>query len=288
MYRIEQIIKEGKLFYTIDLVDGVHIIDVYEMNAEVAEELSPRIEGEWQFVVLNVKNEKVLNYKGDNTVGQLIGGMKEHGFDSYFKGETPEFSILREGDLSLKFDFRNPKHNPQLHKYKVRSTIQEYSKGKRVLNMFPGISDLSVVALKGGATHVTEFKDFTLQEQSDFLKNLNDADLDKIEQIDGDFETALKNLEEPYQRFELILADLSVLERFFPEAAKSFKEGHKDTIRNLQHMQLEPNGILILVSDDLEFHLDGYIRPGADRLTKYLSGAEYGEQKMFHAYAFYK
>ncbi len=288
MYRVEQRLINDKLKYSVDLVDGVHIVDVYDMDEEVASVLSPKIENEWQFVVLNIKNKESLNHTSDTTVGQLIKGMKEHDFDSYFKGDTPEFSILREGNLSLKYDFRNPKHNPELHKYKLRQTIQEYSKGKKVLNPFPGISDLTVSAFLGGATEVTELEEYMCLDESKFLKNLNDIDLDLIETVQGEYENGIEYLVEKHFRFDLVVIDLSVLERDFPSDAKKFKEAHKDIIRNIQHVLLEQNGILILVSDDMEFHLDNYIRPGADRLTKYLTGEEYSPLKLFHGYAFYK
>ncbi len=286
MYRIEQLIKEEALFYTIDEVDSIQIIDIYSLDQEVSDALSERIKST-ENVVVNVKSRGLLDSESDNHLGEIFKIMKQADFDSYVKGTVPEFAILREENVSLKFDFVHSEKNPQLFKYRLRQTIAEYSKNKRVLNMFPGISDLTAAAIGGEATHVVEFSDFALKEQSDFTKNLNDVS-DKVQQIEGDFESAMQALEQPYQRFELIIAELSVLERYFPEASTSFKENHKNTIRNMQHMQLEQNGILILVSDDLNFHLDSYIRPGADRLTKYLSGKEYGEQKQFHAYAFYK
>lgn len=288
MYRVEQKIINDKLMYCVDLVDGVRVVDVYDMDEETAKELSPKIENEWELVTLNVKNKEVLNHISDTPLGQLIKGMKEHDFDSYFKGNIPEFSIQREGNLSLKYDFRNSKHNPELHKYKVRSTIQEYSKGKKVLNLFPGISDLTVSAFLGGATEVTELEEYMVLDESKFLKSLNDIDLDLIETVQGGYEKGIEYLVEKHFRFDLVVVDLSVLERGFPDDAKKFKADHKDIVRNIQHILLEQNGILILVSDDMEFHLDNYIRPGADRLTKYLTGEEYSPLKLFHGYAFYK
>jgi 23S rRNA G2069 N7-methylase RlmK/C1962 C5-methylase RlmI len=290
MYRKEQKLKNDKLMYSVDLVDEVYIVDVFEIDEETSEELNTKLEG-WDNVVLNIRNPMLFDFVSTNKsnyIGELISMMKKADFDSYVKGKLPELTILREGSLSLKYDFLKTEHNPELHKYKVRQTINEYSKGKKVLNLFPGISDLTVAAFQGGASEVTELEEYVCLDESKFLKKLNDIDLDLIETIQGNYETGIEYMVEKHFRFDLVVIDLSVLERDFPEEAKKFKLDHKDIIRNIQHVLLEQNGILIFISDDMEFHLDNYIRPGADRLTKYLTGEEYSPLKMFHGYAFYK
>jgi 23S rRNA G2069 N7-methylase RlmK/C1962 C5-methylase RlmI len=290
MYRKEQKLKNDKLMYSVDQCDEVRIVDLYQIDEETSEELNLKLEA-WENVVLNIKNPMLFDFVSTNKsnyVGELIAMMKKADFDSYVKGKLPELTVLREGNLSLKYDFLKTEHNPELHKYKVRSTIQEYSKGKKVLNLFPGISDLTVSAFLGGATEVTELEEYMCLDESKFLKKLNDIDLDLIETILGEYEAGIEYMVEKHFRFDLVVIDLSVLERDFPDDAKKFKENHKDIIRNIQHILLEQNGILILVSDDMEFHLDNYIRPGADRLTKYLTGEEYAPLKLFHGYAFYK
>jgi 23S rRNA G2069 N7-methylase RlmK/C1962 C5-methylase RlmI len=290
MYRKEQKLKNEKLMYSVDLIDEVHIVDVFEIDEETSEELNNKLEG-WDNVVLNIRNPMLFDFVSTNKsnyVGELIAAMKKADFDSYVKGSLPELTILREGNLSLKYDFLKTEHNPELHKYKVRQTIQEYSKGKKVLNLFPGISDLTISAFLGGATEVTEVEEYMCLDESKFLKKLNDIDSDLIETVQGEYEKGIEYMVEKHFRFDLVVVDLSVLERDFPVDAKKFKTDHKDIIRNMQHILLEQNGILILISDDMEFHLDNYIRPGADKLTKYLTGEEYSPLKLFHGYAFYK
>ncbi len=69
----------------------------------------------------------------------------------------------------------------------------------------------------------------------------------------------------------------------------NFQLNHKNVIKTLQNYILHPNGIMILLIRDSSFILDPYIRPGADRITKYTLSQNLIKTnvKPHQSYAFY-
>lgn len=98
----------------------------------------------------------------------------------------------------------------------------------------------------------------------------------------GEEEEFLKLARETYSKFDYIL--ILNPEENFPE----FKVEHKEIIRDLQRNFLTYNGTIILVTNDKEFRLDEYIKPGADKLTKQILSKDERKNSPLQIYAFYK
>ncbi|RMD77134.1 hypothetical protein D6810_01865 [Candidatus Dojkabacteria bacterium] len=75
-----------------------------------------------------------------------------------------------------------------------------------------------------------------------------------------------------------------------PEAGNlEFRKSHKEIIRTINNQVLEAGGITLLIIRDQDFILDPYIRPGADRITKFTIPENLArkEKKPHQAFAFY-
>jgi hypothetical protein len=110
------------------------------------------------------------------------------------------------------------------------------------------------------------------------------------ERIDKWAESPIKFVElasETKTRYDLVLL-INPEEYFTDSGEESFEEIHKELIREIQRLLLDTSGILILETHKEGFHLNEYVKPGADKLTKKVLTEEQRQTSTLQAYAFYK
>jgi 23S rRNA G2069 N7-methylase RlmK/C1962 C5-methylase RlmI len=122
------------------------------------------------------------------------------------------------------------------------------------------------------------------QTQSNITIISTDTNVTKNNRVDlwsEDVDKFIDLAKETGTKFDLVLL-------INPESYEMFEENHKEMIRTIQTQLLSETGILLFITHKKDFKLDGYIRPGADKLTKKVMPDELKEEKTFQAYAFYR
>jgi hypothetical protein len=142
---------------------------------------------------------------------------------------------------------------------KILDLIKEYSSNRRVLIIKDTPEDYVQSSESGNALEVTS----------------NDGE-DPVAFLD-----LCKSTSEVF--------DLIVIHSDAFKDIEDFKiqETHADLIRDVMRSILEDAGILLFIVRENDFVISGYIKPGADKLTKKMIPEELKESKPFQIWAFY-
>ncbi|MBT8491872.1 MAG: class I SAM-dependent rRNA methyltransferase [Deltaproteobacteria bacterium] len=157
---------------------------------------------------------------------------------------------IREGDLKFNCDVTAPLSTGLFHDLRLgRESIQRWSKGRRVVNLFSYTGAISVYAQHGGATEVCAV-DVAAKAHARARRNftLNGFDSEKPEHIAGDAFKVLAKMKERNRTFDLAVID--------PPAFASGSRGGKpwSAVKNYGELVaatldvLEPEGVLAAVS----------------------------------------
>lgn len=165
-----------------------------------------------------------------------------------FGDNIPDKILFKENDIYFYSDIVNGhKTGFYLDQRDNRFLIQEFSKGKNILNCFSYTGGFSVYALKAGANFVTNID--TSANSLNLLvdnHNINNIQQDKYLNIEGDVFKILRDFRDEGKKFDLIILDPPK----FAESATNIKKaakGYKD-INLLAIRLLNPGGILFTFS----------------------------------------
>lgn len=165
--------------------------------------------------------------------------------------------------------------------YKIlREIISTYANNKSILSLFTGNGEVILPALK------KQFKEFhVVGSDANFKQNLelNEIEESRVTIWEESYEDFLEICRSSYTKFDLIILDFSMR-----NVSREILDKHADIIKTLQEKFLNNGGILIFVTDYKDFVMNGYIRPGADKLTKQTLGKEFAELKSHQSFAFYE
>ena len=154
----------------------------------------------------------------------------------------------------------------------ILEAVGEYSKNKKFLDLSGQDGSYSIIALESGAkVTINEDRQEVLDTISkDLPFNIMAMDLDSF----------LDLCDDTNESFDMIVLHS---DRF----AKDFdlQRDHKELIRRVQNRLLNDAGTLFFVVRDNSFVLDGYLKPGADKLTQKMNEDEHN--KTFQVWAFY-
>lgn len=160
----------------------------------------------------------------------------------------------------------------------VLDEIQRHNHAINILVLFHFKSDLLNEILNRTSANITLVS-----------TDLNIDDSNRVDKWSEDPFKFIDLAKETYSRFDLIL--LINPEEYFNTKNDSnftFESTHKEMFRDIQRYLLKDSGIIIFLTHQPHFKLDGYIKPGADKLTKQVLTEEERDQSSLQAYAFYK
>lgn len=162
--------------------------------------------------------------------------------------DPPELVEIREGGLRFLVDLRQGhKTGLYLDQWENRSALAEYASGADVLNCFAYTGGFGLYALQSGAKSVTNIE--TSSSALQLLQRqiaLNDLDIAKTEQIEGDVFKILRQFRDAGRQFDVIVLDPPK----FAESRHQIKgasRGYKD-INLLAFKLIRPGGILLTFS----------------------------------------
>ncbi len=160
----------------------------------------------------------------------------------------PERILIKENGINFYADIANGhKTGFYLDQRDNRLLLQNFSKGKNILNCFSYTGGFSVYALKGLANFVTNIdSSSTALKLSEENHLINDIDSKKHKNIEGDVFKILRNFRDEGKKFDLIILDPPK----FAESASNINKasrGYKD-INLLAMKLLNENGILFTFS----------------------------------------
>lgn len=160
----------------------------------------------------------------------------------------PERILFKENGINFYADIANGhKTGFYLDQRDNRLILQDFSKGKNVLNCFSYTGGFSVYALKGQANFVTNIdsssNSLKLSEENHLLNNIDSS---KYQNIEGDVFKVLRSFRDECKKFDLIILDPPK----FAESASNINKaarGYKD-INLLAMKLLNQNGVLFTFS----------------------------------------
>ena len=165
-----------------------------------------------------------------------------------FGEEPPSEIAIYEGEIKYFADIKTGhKTGFYLDQRNNRRMIKEYCNGKEVLNCFSYSGGFGILALKAGASHITN-----IDSSADSLKMveknifLNGLDASKSDQVEGDVFKILRTYRDSGKNFDVIVLDP-------PKFAESKSQldgalrGYKD-INLLAFKLLKPGGVLFTFS----------------------------------------
>jgi 23S rRNA (cytosine1962-C5)-methyltransferase len=224
------------------------IVDRYD-NLLVVQILSAGIE-KWREVIFDILKEETgienILERSDVEVRKLEGLEERTGIIS---GQLPqpEIEIVENGIFFYVDVVRGQKTGFYIDQRLNRRAIQDFSKGKDVLNCFSYTGAFSVNALKAGASHVTSI-DSSVEANQLAFKNLalNNIPPERYTILSADVFHELRTMRDKALSFDLIILDPP---KFAPTAAqvRSAARGYKD-INLLAFKLLRPGGILATFS----------------------------------------
>jgi 23S rRNA (cytosine1962-C5)-methyltransferase len=165
-----------------------------------------------------------------------------------FGNDPPSELLIIENEMKYNVDIKSGhKTGFYLDQRENRRKIKDYSQGKDVLNCFSYTGGFGITALANGATKVTNI-DSSAESLKMIEKNiaLNNLDLSRSEQVEGDVFKILRSYRDSGNSFDLIVLDP-------PKFAESKNQlegalrGYKD-INLLAFKLLKPGGILFTFS----------------------------------------
>lgn len=199
---------------------------------ELLPELLPEIRTIYERSDLDVRAKEGLEPR----VGKLWGS------------ELPPHSMIREGQNRFIVDVRSGhKTGFYLDQVLSRQALARHAPGREVLNAFSYTGAFAVVALRAGATKVTNV-DTSAPALALASENasLNELDLDKLENVEGNVFSVLRGWRAEGRLFDLIVLDPP---KFVDSKAHLDRaaRGYKD-INLLAFQLLRPRGLLLTFS----------------------------------------
>lgn len=176
-----------------------------------------------------------------------------------FIGEAPESFVCDENGLRLKIRFRESRHPGLFLDHEpLREWLRKNSQGRSVLNTFCYTGSLSVAALKGGATSITnlDLAKPAIEWSRENLK-LNSDDESKWDLISGDVFEWLPRFKKKNRTFGIVIAD--------PPSSSRGNKGHFSTKKDLGLLSelimslVEPGGFLILSINSQNVSWDNFL-----------------------------
>lgn len=162
--------------------------------------------------------------------------------------EPPEFIEIREGQYRFMVDIRHGhKTGFYLDQRDNRAFVAEYAGSSEVLNCFSYTGGFTVAALMGGAANVTN-----IESSADALQlglrnvKLNGLDIAKVENMEGDVFTIMRQYRDSDRRFDAVILDPPKFAGSRGQLMRACR-GYKD-INLLAIKLLRPGGILFTFS----------------------------------------
>mgnify|MGYP001252748875 CR=1 FL=1 len=264
-YRLTQSIKNEVLEYSLDKYNQYGILEVFS-DALDSEELSKKLKEEHDLTDIIVK--------------EVFDGKK-----TILLGDCPDKVAVTENDFKFIVQPKNDDVGLPLSQVELRNLIKTYSPGREVLSLFAYTGANSLYAMLGNAQSVS-----VVEHDPKFIQKIkknfeiNQMDLAQVwENKHVDF---IELARESRTKWGLIVLDLS---DYNLERLKDFNllADHKDLIKEVQEKLLIDGGLLFVTSDNKNFVLDQYIRPGADKLTNKLIPESFAPLKSNQVFAFY-
>lgn len=263
--RLLQEIKDEKLIYSLDKYGEYGVLEVFSDTLDV-EALKAKLTEQFELQDIIVK--------------EIFDGKK-----TIISGECPDKITVVENDIKFIAQLKNDDVGLPLSQYELRNLIQTYSSGREVLSLFAYTGANALYSMIGNAKDVS-----VVEHESKYIQKIrknfeiNQMDLAQIwENNHIDF---IELAKESRSRWGLIILDLSI---YNTDRLRDFdlQNDHRALIKEIQEKLLAEAGILIVTSDNENFVMDQYIRPGADKLTNKLIPEEFLPLKPNQIFAFY-
>lgn len=263
-FRLTQKIDDNQeLVYSLDKYNEYGLLEVFSDEIDIEQ----------------LRNEFLKSYSlADIVAKEVFDGKKSIVF-----GDVPSKTSVIENDYKFIVELNEDNTGLSLDKKEIRNLINQYSKNKDVLDLFGFTGQLSVYS--------SESKSLSIVEQdnkfvSKIKKNFEINSLELPQLWDTTYSDFIDLAIESRIKWDVIIMDLS---SYNTERLKEFnlQEDHLNLVKEVQRKLLKEAGFLMLITDQNEFVLNQYIRPGADKLTNKLIPEEFKPLKPNHIYVFY-
>ncbi len=168
-------------------------------------------------------------------------------------GDIPETVLVKENGASFYVDLKAGQKTGWFYDHRTnRKRLQEYAKGKRVLDLFSYIGAWGLEAMVAGADSLVcvDRSESALQQLEESAKNMGFAD--SVTTMQGNIHDALQVLLEKQERFDIVIVDPPAFIKKKKEIEKGVKGYQKVT--ELALRLLNKDGLLISASCSM--HLD--------------------------------
>lgn len=264
-YRLTQSINNEVLEYSLDKYADYGVLEIFSDVLD-AEALKDTFKTQYDLVDIVVKGV----FDGKKTI---------------LSGDCPEKVTVVENDFKFIVQLKLDDVGLPLSKSELRTLVQTYSANKEVLDLFGYTGNVSIYATAGKPKSIS-----IVENDSKYIQKLKkNFDINSMElpQIwDTPFQEFLDLAQESRTKWDLIIMDLS---GYNAHRLKEFtlNTDHRDMIKRVQERLLNEAGIIIVATDQKDFVMDQYIRPGADKLTNKLIPEAFSPLKPNQIFAFY-
>ncbi len=271
--RLLQNFNEERLIYALDKYGDYGVLHSYESEIPDVEKLGQKFLKQYDLKGIYLKRRFTDE---DDKATELISG----------KAAPAEFEVV-ENNLKFLIKIKDHKDIGLFLDHRIsREIIRDYSKGKKVLNLFGYTGSFSVYSQSAGAISTTTVdlsKTYCAWAEANF--KLNNMDLAQNEVWCEDVFDYIQSSIKLREKFDIVVCDPPTFSRS-PKRTWSVQSDHVELIRDLQKL-VNPGGFLFFSTNYSEFRLHESLRRSADKLTKKTIPPEFKPLTPHQSFVFY-